>query len=325
MRTRTAVIPAAGMGTRFLPATKAVPKEMLPIVDRPLVQYAVDEAVAAGIEEIIFVTSRTKRAIEDHFDLDRELQSRLQRAGNQRALAALGSAVPRQVRFSYVRQTEPLGLGHAIHCARHVVGDEPFAVMLPDDLMDGQPPVLAQMVERFERTGAALVAVQTVPREHTQRYGVVDAQPAGARLDRIRAVVEKPTPAAAPSTTAIVGRYILMPSIFDRLAAVSPGSGGEIQLTDAISQSLASEAVFAFHFAGRRFDCGTKIGFLEATVAFALRHAELSEDFAAIVANVAGSMERDRQPTLAPRLSAAPAWQATAVKPPARQLSLVQP
>jgi UTP--glucose-1-phosphate uridylyltransferase len=330
---RKAVMPVAGLGTRFLPATKAVPKEMLPIVDRPLVQYAVDEAVAAGIEEIIFVTSRTKRAIEDHFDMDRELQAKLQRDGNVRALAALSATMPGKVRFSYVRQTEPLGLGHAIHCARHVVGDEPFAVMLPDDLMDGQPPILAQMVNQFERTRASLVAVQAVPREHTQRYGIVDAVDGAdavdgvgraARLSRIRALVEKPAPAEAPSTTAVVGRYILMPTIFDRLAALAPGSGGEIQLTDAISRMLDREPVFAFHFAGRRFDCGTKIGFLEATVAFALRHAELAEDFTAIMANASGSIAGRRRPILVAPVAPSTAMHATAANPAVRQLSLVQ-
>jgi UTP--glucose-1-phosphate uridylyltransferase len=321
---RKAVMPVAGLGTRFLPATKAVPKEMLPIVDRPLVQYAVDEAVAAGIEEIIFVTSRTKRAIEDHFDSDRELQAKLQRAGNERALAALSTTMPRRVRFSYVRQPEPLGLGHAIYCARHVVGDEPFAVLLPDDLMDGQPPVLAQMVAQFERTRASLVAVQAVPREHTQRYGIVDAVSEGARLSRIRALVEKPAPAAAPSTTAIVGRYLLMPTIFDRLAAIAPGSGGEIQLTDALNRMLDREPLFAFHFAGRRFDCGTKIGFLEATVAFAMRHAELAEDFAAIMANAAGSLAGNQRPVLAAPVTASPALPASAANSNVRQLSLVQ-
>jgi UTP--glucose-1-phosphate uridylyltransferase len=322
---RKAVLPVAGLGTRFLPATKAVPKEMLPIVDRPLIQYAVDEAAAAGIEEIIFVTSRTKRAIEDHFELDRELQARLHRAGNDRALAALGGVVPPKVRFCYVRQTEPLGLGHAILCARHVVGDEPFAVMLPDDLMDGEPPILAQMVFEFERTRAALVAVQSVPRHDTKHYGVVDAVAQGGRLARIRGVVEKPSPAAAPSTSAIVGRYILTSSIFDRLAAIGPGSGGEIQLTDGLAQLLEREPVFAFSFSGRRYDCGTKIGFLEATVNLALRHAELADEFKQVTARAARSIQGDWPRFPVSTEAASGPLHCAVDAAPARHLSLVHP
>lgn len=278
---RKAVFPVAGLGTRFLPATKAVAKEMLPIVDRPLVQYAVDEAAAAGIEEIIFVTHRSKRSIEDHLHRSMELETELASQGKHASLKMLRQLMPKGVRFSFVRQEEPRGLGHAIQCARHLVGNEPFAVLLPDDLMDGQPPVLAQMITQYEQVGSSLVAVRMVSREETRRYGIVDTHgdDSSSRSMKIRGVVEKPSPEAAPSTMAIVGRYILSPAIFDCIESLDPGIGGEIQLTDGISRLLKSEQVMAYRYQGKHYDCGSKVGFLEATVAFGLKHPEVGSEF----------------------------------------------
>ncbi|MGZ8272265.1 MAG: UTP--glucose-1-phosphate uridylyltransferase GalU [Burkholderiaceae bacterium] len=284
-RVRKAVFPVAGFGTRFLPATKAIPKEMLPIVDRPLIQYAVDEAIAAGIEEMIFVTHRTKRAIEDHFDRAAELERELERCGKEEVLAELRRVTPPHIRFSFARQTAPLGLGHAVWCARHLIGDEPFAVMLPDDLLDGEPPVLAQMIETFQRSGASVLAVENVKREHTSRYGIVEPALDGtaSRLTRILDMVEKPQPEKAPSTMAVVGRYVFTPRLLDCLEGLEPGSGNEIQLTDGIARLLAQEPVFAYSYVGKRYDCGSKLGFLEATLAFALKHPELGGDFQTLV------------------------------------------
>ena len=287
-RVRKAVFPVAGFGTRFLPATKAVPKEMLPIVDRPLIQYAVDEAIAAGIEEMIFVTHRTKRAIEDHFDRAAELEGELERGGKDSALAELRRVAPPHIRFSFARQTAPLGLGHAVRCARHLIGDEPFAVILPDDLLDGEPPVLAQMVECFHRSGASVLAVEEVQRQDTLRYGIVEPALDGAgRLTRILGIVEKPQPEKAPSTLAVVGRYVFSPKLLDCLENLAPGAGNEIQLTDGISRLLAQEAVYAYNYIGKRYDCGNKLGFLEATLAFALKHPELGRDFQQLVNGMA--------------------------------------
>jgi UTP--glucose-1-phosphate uridylyltransferase len=285
---RKAVFPVAGLGTRFLPATKAVAKEMLPIVDRPLVQYAVDEAAAAGIEEIIFVTHRSKRSIEDHVHRAVELEAELASQGKHASLTTLRQLTPNGVRFSFVRQEEPRGLGHAIQCARHLVGNEPFAVLLPDDLIDGQPPVLAQMISQYEKVPASLVAVRNVSREETRRYGIVDAsgEDAAARSMKIRSVVEKPAPEAAPSTLAIVGRYVLSPAIFDCIANLDPGAGGEIQLTDGISRLLKLEQVMAYRYQGRHYDCGSKVGFLEATVAFGLKHPEVGAEFRDILLRI---------------------------------------
>jgi UTP--glucose-1-phosphate uridylyltransferase len=287
-RVRKAVFPVAGFGTRFLPATKAVPKEMLPIVDRPLIQYAVDEAVAAGIEEMIFVTHRTKRAIEDHFDRAAELERELEKSGKESALAELRGVAPPHVRFSFARQTAPLGLGHAIWSARHLIGDEPFAVLLPDDLLDGDPPVLAQMVETFQRSGASVIAIENVRREDTARYGIVEpALENSGRLTRILGIVEKPQPEKAPSTMAVVGRYVLSPRVFDCLENLEPGSGNEIQLTDGIARLLAHEPVYAYGYTGKRYDCGSKLGFLEATLEFALRHPQLGAEFQQLVNRLA--------------------------------------
>jgi UTP--glucose-1-phosphate uridylyltransferase len=304
-RVRKAVFPVAGFGTRFLPATKAVPKEMLPIVDRPLIQYAVDEAIAAGIEEMIFVTHRSKRAIEDHFDRAVELERELEKGGKESALAELRRVAPPHIRFSFARQTAPLGLGHAVRCARHLIGDEPFAVILPDDLLDGEPPVLAQMVECFQRSGASVIAVENVRREDTARYGIVEPALDGAsRLTRIVGIVEKPQPDKAPSTMGVVGRYIFSPKLLDCLENLEPGTGNEIQLTDGIARLLAQEPVFAYSYEGKRYDCGSKIGFLEATVAFALKHPELAGEFQQLVNGAAEPRTPDSTVADAPNRAA---------------------
>lgn len=285
---RKAVFPVAGLGTRFLPATKAVAKEMLPIVDKPLIQYAVDEAAAAGIEEIIFITHRSKRAIEDHLHRAVELESELASQGKHASLKMLRQLNPSGIHFSFVRQEEPKGLGHAISCARHLVGNEPFAVLLPDDLIDGEPPVLAQMISQYEQEASSLLAVRHVSRENTRRYGIVDAFDADqeSRTLKIRSLVEKPSPEAAPSTMAIVGRYVLSPTIFDCIANLNPGTGGEIQLTDGISRLLSLEPVMAYRYEGKHYDCGSKAGFLEATVAYGLQHPEVAEEFREILLRV---------------------------------------
>jgi UTP--glucose-1-phosphate uridylyltransferase len=287
---RKAVFPVAGLGTRFLPATKAVAKEMLPIVDRPLIQYAVDEAAAAGIEEIIFVTHRSKRAIEDHVHRSVELESELTTQGKHASLRLLRQLTHNGMQFSFVRQEEPRGLGHAIQCARHLVGNEPFAVLLPDDLIDAQPSVLAQMVSQYEQLKSSLVAVRNVSREETRRYGIVDAdenvEDPNSRSMKIRAVVEKPLPEVAPSTLAIVGRYVLSPLIFDCIASLDPGVGGEIQLTDGISRLLKLESVMTYRYQGKHYDCGSKAGFLEATVAYGLKHPEVGAEFREILRGI---------------------------------------
>jgi len=272
-----AVFPVAGLGSRFLPATKASPKEMLPIVDKPLIQYAVEEAAAAGITDMIFVTGRNKRAIEDHFDLNPELEASL---GSKPELLALARGVlPAGCRCIYIRQAEPLGLGHAVLCAQPVVGDEPFAVVLADDLIDAQPPTLARMTKRFEAEGCSLLGVEEVPREQTGSYGIVSAVDPSAAVTQVRAIVEKPAPKDAPSTLAVVGRYVLTPAIFELLAGAKPGRGGEIQLTDAIAGLLARERVLAMQVGGTRYDCGSKLGYLKATVELGLRHAGIGKSF----------------------------------------------
>ena len=277
---RKAVFPVAGFGSRFLPVTKASPKEMLPIVDKPLIQYAVEEAAAAGITDMVFVTGRNKRAIEDHFDKAYELETELERKGKNVLLDQVRSVLPEGVRCIYIRQPEPLGLGHAVLCARPVVGDEPFAVLLADDLMDGEPPATARMAQVFAREGVSLLGVEEVPRDQTQSYGIVTIDRMADDLARIHSIVEKPRPAEAPSNLAVIGRYVLTPRIFDLLAEISPGAGGEIQLTDAISALLRHERALAVRLPGRRFDCGSKLGYLEASVEFALRHPDIGEDFA---------------------------------------------
>jgi len=277
---RKAVFPVAGLGSRFLPVTKASPKEMLPVVDKPLIQFAVEEAAAAGITEMIFVTGRNKRAIEDHFDKAYELETELERKNKTVLLDMVRSVLPEGVRCIYIRQAEPLGLGHAVLCAQPIVGDDPFAVILADDLMDSQPPAIARMAQVFAREGASLLGVEEVPRDQTQSYGIVTIDKMQDDIARIHSIVEKPKPAAAPSNLAVIGRYVLTPRIFELLAAVTPGAGGEIQLTDAISALLGHEQVFAVRLPGRRFDCGSKLGYLQAMVEFGLRHPETGEAFA---------------------------------------------
>ena len=275
-RVRKAVFPVAGLGTRFLPATKALPKEMLPIVDKPLVQYAVEEAVEAGIDHLVFVTGHAKKAIEDHFDRSPELEAALEAKGRDVLLGRVRSILPSHVTCLYIRQPAPLGLGHAVLCARPAIGDEPFAVLLPDDLVDCDGPgCIAQMARRFESAGHALVAVQSVPREETGRYGIVDLASPDGRGGPISGIVEKPAPDRAPSTLGVVGRYIMPPRIFDALEDTRADSGGEIQLTDAIAALLGQETISAFPFEGTRFDCGSKEGFLAANIALALKHPEL--------------------------------------------------
>ncbi|MEQ6341604.1 MAG: UTP--glucose-1-phosphate uridylyltransferase GalU [Gammaproteobacteria bacterium] len=275
-----AVFPVAGMGTRFLPATKANPKEMLPIVDKPLIQYAAEEAISAGIKELIFVTSSNKRSIEDHFDKNYELEAELIKRDKQQLLDIVHGILPKGVSCVYVRQPEARGLGHAVLCARPVVGNEPFAVILADDLIDdGGAGCLAQMVQQFEQQGCSLLGVEEIAPDETDKYGIVDATPWCERLARVDAIVEKPRPDVAPSTLAVVGRYILNPQIFDLLENQSAGAGGEIQLTDAIARLLQESLVLAYRFQGKRYDCGSKLGYLEATVQYALKHPELGQDF----------------------------------------------
>ncbi|NPC57175.1 UTP--glucose-1-phosphate uridylyltransferase GalU [Caenimonas soli] len=279
---RKAVFPVAGLGTRFLPATKAQPKEMLPIVDKPLIQYAVEEAYAAGIRHMIFVTGRNKRAIEDHFDTAYELETELEASHKHELLALVRSLSPEDMDCSYVRQPRSLGLGHAVLCAQPLVGCEPFAVLLADDLMCGPEngdPVLTQMVEVFKRVQTSLLAVQEVPADHVKRYGIVAGEPAGERLIKVNQMVEKPSPEAAPSRMGVAGRYILTPGVFAHIRNNSRGAGGEIQLTDGIAQLMTTEGVHAYQYHGKRYDCGSKQGFLEATVDFALKHPEVGPEF----------------------------------------------
>jgi UTP--glucose-1-phosphate uridylyltransferase len=278
-RITKAVFPVAGMGTRFLPATKASPKEMLPVVDKPLIQYAVEEAVAAGMTEMIFVTGRGKRAIEDHFDRAVELEAELAESGRTDLLRIVRNIIPRRVSCTYVRQAHALGLGHAILCAEPVVGDAPFAVVLADDLIDGDPPVLRQMARIFDSRRCPVVAVENIAREETRRYGIV-AVPRNSRSPhRITGIVEKPAPRDAPSTLGVVGRYLLTPRVFHHLRRVKPGSGGEIQLTDGIAALLGEADVLAHEFDGVRYDCGSKLGYLQANVQLGLKHAEVGAAF----------------------------------------------
>ncbi|MDP1739648.1 MAG: UTP--glucose-1-phosphate uridylyltransferase GalU [Polaromonas sp.] len=276
---KKAVFPVAGLGTRFLPATKAQPKEMLPVVDKPLIQYAVEEAYAAGIRHMIFVTGRNKRAIEDHFDTAYELETELEASQKLDLLALVRSMNPSDMDFSYVRQPRSLGLGHAVLCAEHLVGNEPFAVLLADDLMVGTPPVLAQMAARFAELQQSVLAVQEVPLAHTKRYGMVAGETIGDRLMKVSKMVEKPAPEVAPSRMAVAGRYILTPAVFQHIRSQPTGVGGEIQLTDGIAGLMTQEAVYAFQYSGKRYDCGSKEGFLEATVELALAHPEVGEHF----------------------------------------------
>jgi UTP--glucose-1-phosphate uridylyltransferase len=286
IRIRKAVFPVAGLGTRFLPVTKASPKEMLPIVDKPLIQYAVEEAAAAGITEMIFVTGRGKRTIEDHFDKAYELEAELASHGKVKLLNEIQSLLPDNLHYSYVRQGEALGLGHAVLCARPLVGDEPFAVLLADDLIDAEVPVLQQMIDLYGQHSSSVIGVQNVPLEQTNQYGIVRPQSMGVRIHRIVDIVEKPQPEAAPSTLGVVGRYIFTPDIFDHLEHITPGTGGELQLTDAIAKMLKSHLVLAYEFKGQRYDCGCKLGYLEAAVVYALKHPAIAEDFGSFIANL---------------------------------------
>mgnify|MGYP001820013565 FL=1 len=274
---RTAVFPVAGRGTRFLPATKASPKEMLPIVDKPLIQYAVEEAIEAGANRLVFVTGASKRSIEDHFDTDAELERALTDSGMDDLLASIRNIVPAGVTSVYIRQGEPLGLGHAVLCAQPAVGNEPFFVHLADDLIASEPGCLSQMADEYERHGGSVIAVETVPPENTSSYGIVAVDEADG--NRITEIVEKPQPEDAPSNLAVVGRYLLAPEIFDKLETTGRGAGGEIQLTDAIADLLQDQPVYAYNFSGVRYDCGSKLGYLQATVAYGLEHPETGEGF----------------------------------------------
>jgi UTP--glucose-1-phosphate uridylyltransferase len=278
----TCVFPVAGRGTRFLPVTKASPKEMLPIVDKPLIQYAVDEALSAGAETLIFITGSSKRAIEDHFDSNPELEAVLQAQGKQDLLDTLRGILPSWATCVYIRQPAPLGLGHAVLCARPVVGEAPFMVHLADDLIDAAVPCLKQMTEVFSTHGGSVLGVQTVPKQDTDKYGIVTLErQIAARLGKISHIVEKPKPDKAASTLAVVGRYLLSAGIFEDLAKIGKGAGGEIQLTDGIARLMRRESVYAFEFAGKRYDCGSKLGYLQATVEYGLKHSNLGADFAA--------------------------------------------
>lgn len=280
---RKAVFPVAGLGSRFLPATKAQPKEMLPIVDKPLIQYAVEEAVEAGITEMIFITGRNKRAIEDHFDKAYELEAELEAAGKQQLLDLVREVIPKHVNCMYIRQPQALGLGHAVLCARPIVGTDPFAVLLADDFMQGEaggPGVMAQMTAAFAREQASILGVQDVPREHTKQYGIVSTEAFGERLEKVKGIVEKPAPEVAPSTLAVVGRYVLTNRIFSCLERLGKGAGGEIQLTDGIEALMQYETVLAYRYHGRRFDCGSKLGYLQASVEIGLQHPETGAAFA---------------------------------------------
>lgn len=276
---RKAVFPIAGLGTRFLPVTKASPKEMLPIVDKPLIQYAVEEAYAAGIRQMIFVTGRTKRSVEDHFDTAYELEAELESAGKHELLKLARSIAPDDMSCVYVRQPRALGLGHAVLCAKDLVGAEPFAVLLADDLMIGEPHVMAQMVEQYAEWHASILAVEDVPREQTKRYGIVSGTQISSELLDVSGIIEKPAPEVAPTTLAVAGRYILTPGIFRELARQQKGIGGEIQLTDGIANLLKHEKVFAYRFKGTRYDCGSKLGFLQASVSLGMNHHEVGAQF----------------------------------------------
>ena len=290
-RVRKAVFPVAGLGTRFLPATKSMPKELLPVVDKPVIHYAVDEARAAGIEQFIFVSSRGKTAMEDHFDRSFELEETLRKRGREADLARLQDALVNSGDLVFVRQQEPLGLGHAVWCARHIVGDEPFAVMLPDDIVMSDPPCIAELIDAHEKIGRShVVAVQDVPREHTSRYGILDPDvEVASNLIRAKGIVEKPKPEDAPSTTAAIGRYVLDPAVFEHLDKGVQGAGNEIQLTDAIAATMDVAPLHGCHFKGERYDCGDKLGFLKANIAFALQRPDLAEGLRAFMAEMGES------------------------------------
>lgn len=290
MRIRKAVFPVAGLGTRFLPATKAAPKEMLPVVDKPLIQYAVEEAVSAGAEELIFVTGRTKNSIMDHFDKAYELETELAQRNKTAMLEMVQNIVPKNVSCIFIRQPEALGLGHAVLCALPAVGDEDFSVLLADDLIDGRStPCLAQMNRVYQQHGASVIAVQHVPKQDVSSYGIVETQAIGKGIGEIRRIVEKPKPEASPSNLAVVGRYILTSRIFSLLQRTPRGAGGEIQLTDAISQLIQEQTVLAYEFDGVRYDCGSKLGYLQANVEYALKHPELANEFRSYLTRISGA------------------------------------
>lgn len=288
-RVRKAVFPVGGLGTRFLPATKAMPKEMLPVVDKPLIQYAVEEAQQAGIEQIIFVTGRGKSSIEDHFDFSYELQDTLLKRGKLDALTVATEMVTTSGTVAYVRQQEPAGLGHAVWSARHLIGDEPFAILLADDLVMSKQPCIGQLMDVYNETGGNAVAVMDVPREHTDRYGILDVGNDDGRLAEVRGLVEKPAPSDAPSTLSVIGRYVLMPEVFDILAKQGLGAGGEIQLTDAMAQMIGHGPFHGLRFEGTRFDCGDKVGFLDATLAYALNRDDLGGDVQGLIDSYAST------------------------------------
>jgi len=288
---QTAVFPVAGRGTRFLPATKASPKEMLPIVDKPLIQYAVDEACAAGARRLVFITGASKRAIEDHFDTDEALEKLLDEQGKHDLAELVRGVLPSYASCIYIRQPAPLGLGHAVLCARPAVGSEPFFVHLADDLIAAEVPCLKQMAETFEARGGSVLGVEEVPKRDTDKYGIVEVEPGDGIVSRIKSIVEKPKPAVAPSTLAVVGRYVLTPTIFEELERVGQGAGGEIQLTDGIARLLQREPVYAHRFSGRRFDCGSKLGYLKATVELSLAHPTLGADFRVYLKQLGTTLE----------------------------------
>ena len=287
-----AVFPVAGLGTRFLPATKANPKEMLPIVDKPLIQYAVEEAVAAGITDLIFITGRNKRSISDHFDMAYELENELERNGKKELLKIVQNIVPKHVNCIYIRQTQALGLGHAVRIAKPVVNDDAFAVILADDLLDGKTPIMKQMVDAYDYYKCSLLGVEEVPHDQTKSYGIVATTPVSKSIEQVTAIVEKPDPKDAPSNLGVVGRYILTPRIFHHLNNVKPGTGGEIQLTDGISALLAEEQILAYRFDGVRYDCGSKLGYLEANIRLGLRHPEVGKEFRALLESIMGDKKK---------------------------------
>ena len=276
---KKAVFPVAGLGTRFLPATKANPKEMLPVVDKPLIQYAVEEAMQSGITELIFVTGRNKRSIEDHFDKNVELEASLIASNKSLLLESIRSIIPSHVKCIYTRQSEPLGLGHAVLQAKTIINDEPFAVLLADDLTDAKTPVLKQLISQHQKEQASVIAIEDIPKDKTVQYGIVDVSDSKDNLYKINSIVEKPQPKDAPSTLGVIGRYVFNPEIFDCLEKIKPGKGGEIQLTDAIQMLLGQQSIFAYQFEGRRYDCGDKLGFMKANIEFSKRHPEIGKEF----------------------------------------------
>lgn len=276
---KKAVFPVAGLGTRFLPATKANPKEMLPVVDKPLIQYAVEEAMQSGITELIFVTGRNKRSIEDHFDKNVELEASLLASNKSLLLESIQSIIPSHVKCIYTRQSEPLGLGHAVLQAKTIINDEPFAVLLADDLTDAKTPVLKQLINQHQKEQASVIAIENIAKEKTIQYGIVDVSGPKENLYKINSIVEKPQPKDAPSTLGVIGRYVFNPEIFDCLEKIKPGKGGEIQLTDAIQMLLSQQSIFAYEFEGKRYDCGDKLGFMKANIEFSKRHPEIGKEF----------------------------------------------